>query len=131
MQAGFLVEILPWETRVVFKQLAVAVRIFVGKISTKRMRVTPAPDDSVGLIHDHPRGVEVVGVDVIHLDRAGSGRFLDHANRNIAQPDGFLPHQPIIRLWRGCIVAVFPDQLSVWIVEEQKPRAQRAVLDVA
>ena len=55
------------------------------------MNVLPAPDDGVGLIHDHPRGVEVVGMDVVHLYFTGSGGFRDHADRNIAQPDGFLP----------------------------------------
>nr|WP_292922188.1 hypothetical protein [Nitrosomonas sp.] len=95
------------------------------------MRAVPAPDRGVARVHDHPRGVEVVGVDVMHLDRIGGGGFRDYRNRNVAQPDGFLSHQPVIGLCRACIVAIFPDQLSVGIVEEQKPRTQRAVLDDA
>ena len=130
MQAGFLVEVLTWETRVVFKQLTVAVRILVREISTKRMHVLPAPDDGVGLIHDHPRGVEVVGVDVVHLYFTGSCGFSDYADRNITQPDGFLPYQPIVsRCGCSSIVLIISDQLPRWIIEEQKPRTQRAVFD--
>ena len=77
MQAGFLVEVLTWETGVVFKQLTVAVRILVREISTKRMRVFPAPDDGVGLIHDHSGSVEMVGVDVMHLNFTGGGGLPD------------------------------------------------------
>ncbi|MBS0300243.1 MAG: hypothetical protein JSR32_10025 [Proteobacteria bacterium] len=51
-------------------------------------------------------------MDVIHLNRAGGGEFLDYGQRNIAQPDGFLPYQPIIRLRRGCIIPTLADQLS-------------------
>ena len=95
------------------------------------MGVFPAPDDGVGLIHDHPRGVEMVGMDIVHLYFTGSGGFRDYADRNITQPDGFLPYQPIIRLWRGCIVAVFADQLSVGVAKEEKLRTQWTILDDA
>ena len=96
------------------------------------MRAVPAPDDGVARVHDHPRGIEVVGVDVMHLDRAGSGGFRDHGNRYVFQPDGFLTYQPIVRRC-GCssIVLIFPDQLPRWIIEEQKLRTQWTILDDA
>lgn len=111
--------------------MTVAVGIFVGQVRAESMGVVPAPDDGVAWVHDHSWCVEVVGVDVVHLNFTGGGGLRDYRDRNIAQPDGFLSHQPVIGLCRACIVAVFPDQLSVGIVEEQKPRTQRAVLDDA
>jgi len=38
----------------------------------------------------------MVGVDVVHLDFTDGGGFRDYADRNIAQPDGFLSCQPIV-----------------------------------
>ena len=93
--------------------------MFVGQISAERMGIVRAPDDGGVWVHDHSWGVELIGVDVMHLDRTGGSGFRDYRDRNIAQPHGFLPGQPVID-WRSrrCIVPVFPDQLSVWIVEE-------------
>ena len=83
MQTSFLIKILAWESRVVFEQLAVAVRVFVGQVGTKRMSVFPTPDGRVALIHDHSRSVEMVGVDKVHQDWAGRGGFLEYRYRNI------------------------------------------------
>lgn len=41
----------------IFKQLAIVIQVLVREVSTKRMNVLPVPDDGVGLIHGHPRGV--------------------------------------------------------------------------
>ena len=110
--------------------MTITIRILVREVSAERVGVLPAPDNGVSLIHDHPRGIEVVGVDVVHLYFTGSSGFRDHTNRNIAQPDGFLPHQPIVsRCGCSSIVLIFSDQLPRWIIEEQKPRTQRAVFD--
>ena len=70
-------------------------------------------------------------MDVVNLNRTGGSGFLDHGQRNIAQPDGFLPYQPIIGLRRGCIIPVFADQLSVGVAKEEKLRTQWTILDDA
>ena len=129
MQAGFLIEILSWKSWVVFEKSAVAVRVFVRQVGAEGVGVFPAPDRGVALVYDDSRGVEVVGVDVVDLNRTGGGGFLDHGNRYVFQPYGFLPHQPIVG-WRGCgcIVAVFPNQLPSRVIEEHKLRTQRAGL---
>jgi len=131
MQAGFLVEILPGEAQVVFKNLRCINEIFDGQVRTESMTILPSPHGNIIPVYDHSWSVEVAGMNVIHLNRAAGVAFCDHANRNIAQPDGFLPHQPIIRLWRGCIVAVFADQLSVGVAKEEKLRTQWTILDDA
>ncbi|OQW42501.1 MAG: hypothetical protein A4S08_11710 [Proteobacteria bacterium SG_bin4] len=119
-----LIEILPRESRVVFERLAVIIRVFVRQVRAERVRILPAPDDGVGLIHDHPRGVEVVGVDVMHLDLAGGG-FRDNSNRNVTQPQGFLPYQSII-CWRYCesIFTIFYCQFPGKIIQVKLLRAQ-------
>ena len=83
MQTGFLIKILPRESRVVFEELTVAVRVFVGQVGTECMGVFPAPDRGVALVHDHSRRIEMVGVDKVNLDRAGGCSFLDHRYRDI------------------------------------------------
>ncbi len=83
MQAGFLIKILPREAWMVFKQLTIAVRVFIRQIGTEGVGVVPAPDRGVALVHDDSRGVEVVGVNEVDQDRAGGGGFLDHCDRNI------------------------------------------------
>ena len=128
MKTGFLIKILAWESRVVFEQLAVAVRVFIGKVGTKCMGVFPAPDGCVALVHDHSRGVEMIGVDKVNQDRAGRGGFLDHGHRNIPQPDGFLPDQPVVcRCGRAGVVPVFANQLPRRIIEKEKLGTQRAI----
>ena len=128
MQTSFLIKILAWESRVVFEQLTVVIRVFVRQVGAERVRVLPAPDWGVTGIYDHSRGIEMIGMDVIHLDWPCCGGFADYGDRNIFQPDGFLPHQPIIG-WCGCagIVPVFTDQLPGRVVEEEKFVAQRAI----
>ena len=54
------------------------------------MHVVPAPDRGVALIYDYSRGVEVVGVDVIQLDRAGGSGLLITAIGMSFEPHGFL-----------------------------------------
>ena len=70
----------------------------------------------------------MVGVGEVGLYRAGRG-FLDHGDRDVFEPHGFLTDRPVVR-WRGDagIVAVFADQLPIKVVEEQKLRTQRAIL---
>lgn len=89
--------------------MSVAIRVFVGLVRAEGMGVVPAPDRGVARVHDHPQGVEVVGVDVMHLDRTGGSGFRDYRNRNVAQPHG-CRNQPVIG-WGGCdfIVAAFAD----------------------
>jgi len=84
MQAGFLIEVLPRESWLVFKELSVAVRVFVGQVGAEGVGVFPAPDNGVARVHNHSRGIEVISVDVMHLDRTGGGGFRDYGNRNIA-----------------------------------------------
>lgn len=83
MQTGFLIKILPWESRVVFKKLGIPVRVFVGRVGTEGVSIFPAPDWRVVLVDYHPRGIEMIGVNEVHLDRAGGCGFLDHGHRNI------------------------------------------------
>ena len=129
MQAGFLVEILPGESQVVFKNLRCINEIFDGQVCTESMTILPSPHGNIIPVYDHSWSVEVAGMDVIHLNRTGGVAFCDHANRNITQPDGFLPYQPIVsRCGCSSIVLIISDQLPRWIIEEQKPRTQRAFL---
>ena len=65
------------------KQLRIAIRIFIRQVGAKRMGILPAPDDGVSGIDDHSRRVEMIGVDIVNLDRAGRGGFSDHSHRNI------------------------------------------------
>ncbi|MDP3662178.1 MAG: hypothetical protein U1D41_03015 [Nitrosomonas sp.] len=41
MKIRFLIKILPWESKTVFKELAVAVRVFVGQVGTEGVGVVP------------------------------------------------------------------------------------------
>lgn len=84
MQTGFLIEVLAGESWMVFEQLTVTIGIFVGQVRAEGMGVIQAPDQGVALTYDHPRGIEVIGVDVMHLDRTGGGGFRDYRDRNVA-----------------------------------------------
>jgi len=128
MQTSFLIKILAWELRVVFEQLTVVIRVFVRQVGAERVRVLRAPDWGVTGIYNQSRGIEMIGMDVIHLDWPCCDGFADYGDRNIFQPDGFLPHQPIIS-WCGCagIVPVFANQLPRRAIEEEKLGAQRAI----
>ncbi len=67
-------------------------------------------------------------MDKVSQDWAGRGGFLDHGYRNILQPNGFLPNQPIV-CWCGCagIVPVFANQLPCRVIEKEKLGTQRAI----
>lgn len=76
---------------------------------------------SVSSVHDHSRRIEMIGMDIVNLDRASGSGFSDYGHWNILQPDGFLTHQPIIGWGNGgSIVPVFPDQLPIGIIEKQE-----------
>lgn len=93
------------------------------------MRFLPAPSNGVS---GHPRRVEMIGLDIINLDWAGCRGFFDHSYRNIFQPDGFLPYQPVVRRCSGrSIVLVFTDQLPIGIIEKHELLAQRAIFSDA
>ncbi len=80
----------------IFKQLSIAVRIFIRQVGTERVRVLPSPDGGVSGIDDHSWGIEMIGMDILNMDRASGSGFSDYGHWNILQPDGFLPHQPVI-----------------------------------
>ena len=101
----------------VFEGLVVAIRVFVRQIGAERMRIFPASHDGVVLVHDRSRGVQVIGVDVIHLDRAGGGGLLEHGDRNAFEPHGFLTDRPVVRLRGGGIVLIFADRLTVLVIK--------------
>ncbi len=82
MQIRLAVEILPWESRMILKQLRIAVRVFIGQVGTERMGVLPAPDDGVSGIDDHSWGIEMLGMDIVNLDRTGRRGFSDHGHWN-------------------------------------------------
>ena len=67
----------------VFEKSAIAIRVFVGQISTKGMGVFPTPHNGVAGIGDHPWCVEVISMDVVNLNCAGGSGFLDNSNRDI------------------------------------------------
>ncbi len=70
MQIRLAVEILPGESVMIFKQLSIAVRIFIRQVGTECMEILPAPHDGVSGIEDHSRRIEMIGMDIVNLDRA-------------------------------------------------------------
>ena len=62
----------------IFKQLRIAIRVFIRQIGTKGMGVLPASDNGVCGIDDLSWCVEMIGVDIVNLDWAGRGGFADH-----------------------------------------------------
>ncbi len=58
-----------------------------SRVSAKCVHVIPTPECRIVYI---PWDVEVVGVDVVGLNRARCGGFLDYRNRNITEPHDFL-----------------------------------------
>ncbi len=83
MQIRLTIEVLPWESLMIFKQLRIAIRIFIRQIGAECVRVLPAPNDGVSGIDDHSWSVEMTRMDIVNLDRAGRGGFSDHGHRNI------------------------------------------------
>lgn len=90
MKISFFIEVLPCESWIVFECLTVVVWVFQWNVSTKCVHVAPTPDDGVAGVHDHSRGIELVGVDVVGLNRARCRGFLDYRHRNIIESNGFL-----------------------------------------
>ncbi len=80
----------------IFKQLSIPVRIIIRQIGAERVRVLPAPDGGVSGVHDHSRRVEMIGMNIVNLDRASGSGFSDYGYRNILQQNGFLTYQPVI-----------------------------------
>ncbi len=60
----------------IFKQLSIPVRIIIRQIGAERVRVLPAPDGGVSGVHDHSRRVEMIGMNIVNLDRASAVGFL-------------------------------------------------------
>ena len=55
----------------VFKQLSIAIRIFIWQIGAKGTGVFLAPDRCIVDIDDRPRRIEVVGIGICSIPRLG------------------------------------------------------------
>ncbi|WP_297326117.1 hypothetical protein [Nitrosomonas sp.] len=75
VQTRFAINILPEKSGVVFEELCVTIRIFIGKIRAGCMHIISTPYRGVVSIDDQPRCIEVFGVNIVNLDRAGGCGF--------------------------------------------------------
>lgn len=87
MQPCLLIIVLPREAHIIGEGDAVIVGVFIGQGLAKGCAI-PAPHDSVGAVADHPRGVEMIGMDGVGL------AVLARGDRNVVKVDRFLLQGP-------------------------------------